>query len=146
VGALAAPLTIPFIAAAYGWEASFVIIGALGFVRMGFWIFMYKKPHEHPRVNPAELAYIQQDDLAERGLLSAEQVAVPRSRMSSAQAFLYRQTWAVAAGKFMADGVCWFFLFWTPAYLSTVYGLCSTGSAWHIFSLYTLTLLSIIGG
>lgn len=146
VGALAAPLTIPFIAAAYGWEASFVIIGALGFVWMGFWIFMYKKPHEHPRVNAAELAYIQQDDVADKELLSAERAAMPRRKMSFGQAFKYRQTWAFAVGKFMTDGVWWFFLFWTPAYLSSVYDLDSTESAWHIFSLYTLTLLSIIGG
>jgi len=146
VGALAAPLTIPFIAAAYGWEASFVIIGALGFVWMGFWIFMYKKPHDHPRVNAAELAYIQQDDVADRELISGGQVSVPRRKMSFAQAFKYRQTWAFAAGKFMTDGVWWFFLFWTPAYLSSVYNLDSTESAWHIFTLYALTLLSIIGG
>ena len=146
VGALAAPLTIPFIAAAYGWEASFVIIGALGFVWMGFWIFMYKKPHEHPRVNAAELAYIQQDDELDKKHISTDQAATPRKKMSFAQAFKYRQTWAFAAGKFMTDGVWWFFLFWTPAYLSSVYSLDSTESAWHIFSLYAITLLSIIGG
>src|SRR5690606_41894364 len=58
---LAAPLTIPVIAEHWGWEMSFIIIGALGFVWMGFWVFMYKKPHEHPKVNKAELAYIMQD-------------------------------------------------------------------------------------
>src|SRR3546814_20260070 len=79
---------------------------------MGFWIFMYKKPHEHPRVTSAELAYIQQDDLVDRERLSAAQAAAPRRKMSFAQAFKYRQTWAFAAGKFMTDGVWWFFLFW----------------------------------
>lgn len=146
VGALAAPLSIPFIAEAYGWEAAFLIIGALGFVWMGFWIFMYKKPHLHPRINAAELAYIQQDDLADRERIAAAQAAGLRRKMSFAQAFKYRQTWAFAVGKFMTDGVWWFFLFWTPAYLSSVYNLDSTESAWHIFVLYALTLLSIIGG
>lgn len=146
VGALAAPLTIPFIAAAYGWEASFIIIGALGFVWMGFWIFMYKKPHLHPKVNAAELAYIQQDDVIDRANREASgNTSAPR-KMSFRQAFGYRQTWAFAAGKFMTDGVWWFFLFWTPAYLSSVYNLDSTESSWHIFVLYALTLLSIIGG
>ena len=146
VGALVAPLTIPFIAAAYGWEASFLIIGALGFAWMGFWIFMYKKPHVHPRINAAELAYIQQDDLAENERILAAKAAGSLRKMSFAQAFKYRQTWAFAVGKFMTDGVWWFFLFWTPAYLRSVYGLDSTESAWHIFTLYALTLLSIIGG
>src|ERR1043165_3004614 len=48
-GALAAPVTIPFIADAYGWEMAFMIIGALAFIWMGFWIWVYKKPEVHPR-------------------------------------------------------------------------------------------------
>jgi ACS family hexuronate transporter-like MFS transporter len=66
VGALAAPITIPFIAKAYGWEMSFIIIGALGFIWMGLWVFVYKKPELHPRVSAEELAYIQQDVIADR--------------------------------------------------------------------------------
>ena len=65
VGALAAPISIPFIAKAFGWEMAFIIIGALGFVWMGFWVFMYDKPEKHPKVNAAELEYIQQDDVAD---------------------------------------------------------------------------------
>lgn len=57
VGALAAPLSVPFIAKAMGWEMAFIIIGALGFIWMGFWIFYYKKPQDHPKVNTEELAY-----------------------------------------------------------------------------------------
>ncbi|HEX2682640.1 MAG TPA: MFS transporter [Ferruginibacter sp.] len=141
VGALAAPVTIPFIAKAYGWEMSFLIIGALGFVWMGFWVFMYKKPDQHRRVNEHELTYIRQDDAADnvvRGEI--------KKNISYAQAFRYKQTWAFAFGKFMTDGVWWFFLFWTPAYLSSVYNLDSTQSAAQIFVLYAITLLSIFGG
>lgn len=141
VGALAAPVSIPFIAQAYGWEMSFIIIGALGFLWMGFWIFMYKKPEVHPKVNEHELAYINQDDVADNVVPGSVQ-----KRVSFAQAFKYRQTWAFAFGKFMTDGVWWFFLFWTPAYLSSVYGLNSVESAPQIFVLYAITLLSIIGG
>ena len=63
IGALAAPLTIPVIARSYGWEMSFLIIGALGFIWMGFWVFYYKKPDANAKVNSLELAYIQQDDI-----------------------------------------------------------------------------------
>ena len=143
VGALAAPLTIPFIAKAYGWEMSFILIGLLGFVWMGFWVFVYKKPEVHPKVSKEELAYIQQDDSKEAIELLK---TTPAKKITFAQAFKYRQTWAFAAGKFMTDGVWWFFLFWTPAYLSSVYKLTSAQSAPQIFVLYTITLLSIIGG
>ncbi len=146
VGALAAPISIPFIAAAYGWEMSFLIIGALGFLWMGFWIYMYQKPEVHPKVNKAELEYIQQD------IVQHDQVSEPvtgaggNNRLSFGQLLKYRQTWAFAFGKFMTDGVWWFFLFWTPAYLKDIYKMSSTESALPLFVLYMITLLSIIGG
>ena len=144
VGALAAPITIPFIAKAYGWEMAFILIGALSFVWMGFWVFMYDKPEKHPKVSAEELEYIQQDIIAD----SKIEGYVPESaaKVSLAQCFKYKQTWAFVFGKFMTDGVWWFFLFWTPAYLSSVYGMDSTEAAFPLFVLYMITLLSIIGG
>ena len=144
VGALAAPIKIPFIAKAFGWEMAFLIIGALGFVWMGFWVFMYDKPEKHPKVNAAELAYIQQDDIADSKLVGY--IPATTTKVSFLQCIKYRQTWAFAFGKFMTDGVWWFFLFWTPAYLSSVYGMDSTQAAFPLFVLYMITLLSIIGG
>ncbi|MBN2744314.1 ACS family hexuronate transporter-like MFS transporter [Breznakibacter xylanolyticus] len=142
VGALAAPVTIPVIAAHWGWEMSFVVIGALGFIWMGFWQFMYKKPEVHPRINKAELEYIHQDTEADKANNGSGR------KMSFGESFKYKQTWAFAFGKFMTDGVWWFFLFWTPAYLSDVYGLTSDKPMAQIllFVLYAITLLSIIGG
>ena len=142
VGALAAPLTIPFIAKAMGWEMAFIIIGGLGFVWMGLWVFYYKKPEANPKVNEAELAYIQQDQDQEFSNESSE----PSTKFTLKQCFKYRQTWAFIFGKFMTDGVWWFYLFWTPAYLSSVYGMDSTQSALPLVILYLITLLSIIGG
>lgn len=144
VGALAAPLLIPPLAVRFGWEASFVVIGALGFVWMGFWVFMYQKPDVHPRVNAAELAYIQQD----RDLDPAVNAAAEQGKASFRACLRYRQTWAFAAGKLLTDGVWWFFLFWTPAYLSAVYHIKSSDPAgqWALFILYAITLISIVGG
>jgi len=144
VGALAAPITIPFIAKAYGWEMSFIIIGALGFVWMGLWVFVYNKPELHKRVSAEELAYIQQDVINDRKLV--DYVEETKEKVSFIDCFKYKQTWAFAFGKFMTDGVWWFFLFWTPAYLKSVYGMDSTQSAFPLFVLYMITLLSIIGG
>lgn len=141
VGALAAPLTIPFIAKSMGWEMAFIIIGGLGFVWMGFWIFFYKKPEDHPKVNEAELQYIQQDE--EVTELSEK---IEERKLTFKECFQYKQTWAFAFGKFMTDGVWWFYLFWTPAYLSSVYDMDSTQSSIPLFVLYMITLLSIIGG
>jgi ACS family hexuronate transporter-like MFS transporter len=145
VGALAAPVTIPFIAKAWGWEAAFLIIGALGFIWMGFWVFIYKKPEANPKVNAVELAYIQQDKASE-SVVEEKVEEAQEKKLSFAQCFEFKQTWAFAFGKFMTDGVWWFFLFWTPAYLKSVYGMDSTQAALPLFVLYMITLLSIIGG
>ena len=144
VGALAAPLSIPFIARAWGWEMAFLLIGALGFIWMGFWMVLYKKPETNPKVNKAELDYIQQDIVQHNQL--SEQTIATEKKTSFAACFKYRQTWAFAFGKFMTDGVWWFFLFWTPAYLKDIYKMTSTESALPLFVLYMITLLSIIGG
>ncbi len=144
VGALGAPISIPFIAEAYGWEMAFLIIGALGFVWMGFWIFVYEKPEKHSKVSPSELAYIQQDILADSKI--AGYVPESATKVSMIECLKYNQTWAFAFGKFMTDGVWWFFLFWTPAYLSSVYEMDSIEAALPLFVLYMITLLSIIGG
>lgn len=145
IGALLAPLSIPVIAKYYGWEMSFLIIGALGFVWMGVWVFVYKKPESNPRVNAAELAYINQDDEV---TLDGNVTATPEKKLSFADSFKYKQTWSFAIGKFMTDGVWWFYLFWVPAYLSSVYKIPSSDPKAQIaiFVLYLISMLSLFGG
>ena len=143
VGALAAPLTIPVIAKFFGWEMAFIIIGALGFVWMGFWIWLYKKPSENPRVNAEELAYIQQDEKEE---VKVEGLGQEEKKISYAKAFSLRQTWSLILGRFLTDGVWWFFLFWTPGYLSDQFGYKSSSGMGMalIFTLYAIvTFVSI---
>jgi ACS family hexuronate transporter-like MFS transporter len=145
IGALGAPLSIPFIAERWGWETAFLIIGALGFIWMGVWIFVYKKPEENPAMSASELDYIQQDykqDNIDGQKIEKEQ------KVSFLKCFKYKQTWAFALGKFLTDSVWFFFLFWTPAYLSSVYGIKSSDPKGQlaVFMLYLISLVSIIGG
>ena len=151
VGALAAPVTIPSLASYFkeigfgnGWEMAFIVIGGLGFIWMAFWVFMYTKPNESRHVNKAELIYIEQD----KGKEEVKEDTKEEKSMSFFQCFKYKQTWAFAFGKFMTDGVWWFFLFWTPAYISDVYHLPSDNPTAQllIFVLYAITMLSIVGG
>lgn len=147
IGALFAPLTIPLLAKAWGWEMAFIVIGALGFVWMGFWVFMYKKPSDHPKVNAAELEYIEQD---QHEVVDGETVGKEQEgeKISFWRTLSFKQTWAFAFGKFMTDGVWWFFLFWTPSYLNSQFGIkMSEGlGVALIFTLYAITMLSIYGG
>ena len=150
IGALIAPLTIPVIAAKCGWEMAFIIIGALGFVWMGFWIFVYKKPSENKMVNAAELAYIEQDAVADAEFAKkqAAEEATEGKKMSLGQVLKHKEAWAFILGRFLTDGVWWFFLFWTPSYLNATFGIKTSdplGMA-LIFTLYLITMLSILGG
>jgi len=144
VGALAAPLMIPPLAKAFGWEMAFIIIGALGFIWMGFFVKWYEKPEVSSHVNKEELAYILQDEAA-----PSQEAKAPETEEKSVsilQAFTFKQTWAFITGKFFTDGVWWFFLFWAPGYFQDVYGYkASSGTGMLlIMTLYAIvTFLSI---
>ena len=153
VGALVAPATIPLLAQFFkdkgvggGWEMAFIIIGALGFIWMGLWVFMYSKPKDSKFVNKAELEYINQDDNEDVSSAKAdsEEVKIPFWKC-----FTFRQTWAFITGKFFTDGVWWFFLFWAPAYFSDQFGYKSSSGMGMalIITLYAIvTVISIYGG
>lgn len=151
IGALIAPFTIPLIAKYFGWEMAFLVIGVLGFIWMGFWVFIYRDPRKNPHVNPAELAYIEQDihseaemdDTTDRG----EENIQEKSKVGILQAFTFRQTWAVIFGRFLPDSVWWFLLFWAPAFISEVYGYssASTEGMLAVFTIYLISMLSLWG-
>ena len=147
VGALAAPLCIPPLAMKFGWEMAFIIIGALGFIWMFFWAFMYEKPEKSKHVNEAELAYIHQDDAAEAA--ASAKPAAEEKQISLWKCFSFKQTWQFITGKFFTDGVWWFFLFWAPSYFSNQFNAPVTTplGQWLIFTLYLIvTVVSIFGG
>ena len=146
VGALSAPLLIPPLAKHLGWEWAFIIIGALGFLWMFFWQFMYEKPEKSKHVNEAELEYIHQDDALDAAAKAslAEEKSIPFIRC-----FRYRQTWSFIVGKFLTDGVWWFFLFWAPAYFHDHFNAPASSPLGQglIFTLYAIvTVLSLFGG
>ena len=147
VGALAAPLTIPILASKFGWEMAFIIIGALGFIWMFFWVYMYDKPHASKHVNEAELEYILQDEAAEKQEIKKESVKEEKV-IPFLKCFTYKQTWSFITGKFFTDGVWWFYLFWAPAYFSEMgKSMQTTEGKMLVFVLYLIvTIVSIFGG
>jgi len=139
VGAILAPLTVPFIGVMWGWEWAFIMVGIIGFTWIIFWWVWYDKPNQQKRLSAAELAYINSD-------VDAIENADDGIRTSWATLLSYKQTWAFAFGKFMTDGVWWFFLFWLPIYLSEQYNMTTTDIAIPIALIYTLTMFGSIGG
>jgi len=143
VGAILAPLSVPWIESNYGWEAAFLIVGAVGFIWLIFWLIFYEKPEEQTRMSKEELAYIQaEDEVVEK----TNEPAEPHKNIPWVQLLGYKQTWSFIFGKFMTDGVWWFFLFWLPAFLNDQYGMQKTEIMLPLAVLYSLTMFGSIGG
>lgn len=143
VGAILAPLTVPWIALNWGWQTAFLIIGIIGFIWVLFWVWLYNKPTNQRRLSSTELEYINSDS---KDLIAVDEQAGTKQRVPWFKLLGYRQTWAFFVGKFMTDGVWWFFLFWLPKYLDAQYGMVDTAIMLPLAVLYSMTMFGSIGG
>ena len=134
-GAIAAPLIVIPLAQRWGWQSAFVVTGALGLVWLALWVPLYGMPESHPRVSRDERTLIASDP-PEKPLPS-----------ESWTAFLgYRQTWAFAVGKLLADPVWWFYLYWLPKFLDARYNVKLSGLTLPLIAVYLTADLGSIGG
>jgi ACS family hexuronate transporter-like MFS transporter len=143
VGAILAPLTVPWIAVNYGWQTAFILIGGIGFLWIGFWLWLYDKPTKQKRLSAAELEYINSDS---KDTIAVDEKSGTKEKVDWFKLLGYRQTWAFVFGKFMTDGVWWFFLFWLPKYLDAQYGMTGTQITLPLAVLYSMTMFGSIGG
>jgi MFS transporter, ACS family, hexuronate transporter len=135
LGAILTPLVVPWLVGLWGWRGAFLGVGALGFVWLVLWLLIYRRPEEHPRVSPHELAYIQSEAPAST------------QKIKWGRLFPLRQTWAFAFGKFLIDPVWWFYLFWLPAFLQRKHGLSLQQIFIPIMVVYLISDVgSVIGG
>lgn len=141
VGAIIAPLTVPLIAESIGWEWAFIITGALGFVWLALWFWLYEVPARQARLSKAEFDYIHSDvdDLAAASITTEPKV-------SWFKLLTFRQTWAFVLGKFLTDPIWWFYLFWLPDFLNKQYGLKGTEVALPVAAVYVLSSIGSVGG
>jgi Sugar phosphate permease len=141
IGAILAPLTVPFIAKEWGWQWAFIITGAFGFIWLILWFIYYEVPNRQKRLSKAEFEYIHSDMEEQR---EAENTG---PKLSWPKLLTYRQTWAFAIGKFLTDPVWWFYLFWLPDFLTSEYGLEDTELTLPVAAVYTIsTIGSVLGG
>ena len=140
VGAIIAPLVVPWIAISYGWQLAFIITGAIGLLWLIFWFLLYEIPSKHKKVSAAELSYINSDpDLKEEE--ETGQHSIPWIKLLG-----YKQTWAFAMGKFLSDGVWWFFLFWLPTFLISEYKLQGIEVSVPVAVVYLMAGIGSIAG
>ena len=135
VGAIVAPLTVPWIAANYGWRVAFIATGAIGFVWLLFWLPMYRRPEKHPKVSAAELAHIQSDP-----------PDPPAAKIPWVRLIPHRQTSAFAIGKYLTDPVWWFYLYWIPGFFREQYKIDLLAVGPPLIIIYVIADIGSIGG
>jgi len=135
IGAVVAPLIVPWLALEYGWRMAFIATGAIGFIWLIFWFIFYEVPEKQKRLSQTEKAFILSDS-----------IITDTSAATWSQVLKYRQTWAFIIGKFLTDPIWWFYLFWLPSFLSN-YGLSLKEFGWPLMVIYTTASIgSIYGG
>jgi ACS family hexuronate transporter-like MFS transporter len=121
-GAILTPLIVPWIALRWGWQWAFIATGALGLLWLLLWIPLYRNPD------------------------ASSETSVAAVRVPWAKLFSYRQTWAFIVGKFMADPVWWFYLYWLPKFLDAKYGVKLAQVAAPIIVVYLIADVGSVGG
>ena len=134
VGALVTPLAVPLITQRWGWRWAFLLLGALGFAWLALWLWIYRRPEEHPYCTAEELKLIHSDPPA------------AASEFPWISLLSYRQTWAFALGKFITDPVWWFYLFWVPDFLQRTHGLTLMQVGLPILVIYLIADAGSVAG
>ncbi|HEX5791044.1 MAG TPA: MFS transporter [Luteolibacter sp.] len=135
VGAILAPLTVPWLTLHLGWQATFLILGAIGFLWIAVWWWLYQTPARCTRSSQEELDYIRADEAP---------AAVERIPWHTLLG--HRQTWAFAVGMSLSAPIWWFFLYWLPKFLGQQYGLTLATLGMPLVVIYSMTCAGSIGG
>ncbi|MBB4634002.1 MFS transporter [Longimicrobium terrae] len=134
VGAIVAPIMVPWITLVWGWREAFIVTGALGFLWLAAWLIVYRSPEQHPRVSSQELAYIRSDP-------AEATTAVPWLSL-----LRHRQTWAFFLAKFLTDPIWWFYLYWLPKFLDARFGVQLGKIALPLVVIYVVADVGSVGG
>ncbi len=135
IGAVIAPLVVPWLTLTWSWREAFIFTGSLGFIWVILWAVMYQIPQKHKKVSSEEMAYIESDP------------PEPASEKIPWLSLLkHKQTWAFVIDKFLTDPIWWFYLYWLPLFLNQRYKLDLAQIGLPLIVIYTMTSIGSIGG
>ncbi len=138
IGAVVAPIMVPWILGMWGWQEAFIITGLIGFVWLVFWWALYEIPSRQKQLSQAEFEYIHSD--------APEMKDNNEKPVDWFRLFRIRQTWAFIFGKMLTDPIWWFFLFWLPSYFSSTFQIDLKKPSFELAVVYTATTIGSIGG
>jgi len=140
IGAVVAPIIVPWILGIYGWQMAFLLTGAVGFIWLIFWRIFYEVPSKHKKLTAAEYEFIH-SDVDDVVIETGEE-----KKVRWAQLLGIRQTWTFVAGKLLTDPIWYFFLFWLPSYFSSTFNIDLKKPSLPLVIVYTATTIGSIGG
>lgn len=135
VGSIFAPLLVPWLFLTFGWQMSFVILGATGFVWLVFWLVFYDAPEKSKRVSAAELAHIQ------TGVAETATQRIPWTKLLG-----YREAWAYYGTCVLVGPVWWFYGFWLPGFFHDQFNLDIKGFGLPLVVIATVTCFGSVAG
>jgi ACS family hexuronate transporter-like MFS transporter len=138
IGAVTAPVLVPWILGIYGWQMAFIITGSIGFIWLVFWLIFYEIPSKHKKIAAAEYEFIHSD--------AEDVVEGPQEKVKWATLLSKRQTWTFVAGKLLTDPIWYFFLFWLPSYFASTFNLDLKKPSLPLVIVYSATTIGSIGG
>ncbi len=134
LGAVIAPLLVPFVALHFGWRFSFLATGGLDLLWILVWLSTYRPPNENKLLSAAERTYIEADRQEDIG------------RVPYRVLLRTRAAWAFLIAKFLTDPVWWFYLYWLPGFLTSRYGLDLLHLGPPLITVYLAADVGSIGG
>ena len=134
VGAIIAPLAVPWLYVNYGWQWAFIFTGTLGMLWLVLWFALYRVPEKHPKVSRAELSYIQSDP------------AEPTEKIAWLRLLPHKQTWAYVIAKFLTDSIWRWYLYLLPLFFSQTFKLDIKNFGPPFLVIYILADFGSIGG
>ena len=140
IGAMCAPILVPWILGVYGWQMAFIITGAIGFIWLIFWLLFYEVPLKHKKLTQAEYEFIHSD--SEEVFINTPE----KNKVEWLRLLGIRQTWTFVVGKLLTDPIWYFFLFWLPSYFSSTFHIDLTKPSLPLVVVYTATTFGSIGG
>ncbi|MFN7946320.1 MAG: MFS transporter [Blastocatellia bacterium] len=142
VGAIIAPATALLLSEKFGWQSAFIFTGAVGFLWLIFWWWLYQRPETHPRLSAEEFSLIREGEEEVAG----QKASLAETLRQWASLLQYRQLWAFAFGKMLTDPVWWFYLFWLPKFLNKNFGVKGTALIPYLTAVYIIADVGSVGG
>ncbi len=112
LGSMLAPPVIGALILTFGWQAAFIIPGAVGYVWLLAWRYYYQQPEAHRSISAAE-----------REMILEQRAPPARGERPSWSEFVKQRTViGLMLSRFVGDNTHYFFIFWLPVYLANARG------------------------